>query len=265
MLDRARAAGLARILVPGWDLASSEAALALATRHPGLLDAAVGVHPHHAATLDAPGWAHLERLAGESGTRAIGEIGLDHHRNLSPPDVQRDVLERQLALAAAHDLPVLVHDREAHEAIVMALLAASDRTGRTVRGVLHAFSGDRAMAARLVEAGYLISFALPVAFRIAHGPRDAARTLEDSTFVVETDAPYLGPDDDQRALPEHDAGRRPARPRRCRGSTCAGCGLASGDRVAGLRGRALVAADRGDTLSRATQAAAGRAWGRLRR
>jgi TatD DNase family protein len=201
VLDRARAAGVERILVPGWDLASSEAALALAARHPDLLDAAVGVHPHHAAALDRPGWEHLERLAGEPGTRAIGEIGLDHHRNLSPPDVQRDVLERQLTIAAAHDLPVLVHDRDAHDDTIEALLAARGGAGRTIRGVLHAFSGDRAMAARLVEAGFLISFALPVAFRSALGPRDAARSLAGGTFVVETDAPYLGPGRDARNEP----------------------------------------------------------------
>jgi TatD DNase family protein len=201
VLDRARAAGVERILVPGWDLASSEAALALAARHPDLLDAAVGVHPHHAAALDGPGWEHLERLAGEPGTRAIGEIGLDHHRNLSPPDVQRDVLERQLTIAAAHDLPVLVHDRDAHDDTIEALLAARGGAGGSIRGVLHAFSGDRAMAARLVEAGFLISFALPVAFRSALGPRDAARSLAGGTFVVETDAPYLGPDRDARNEP----------------------------------------------------------------
>jgi TatD DNase family protein len=201
VLDRARAAGIERILVPGWDLASSEAALALAARHPDIVDAAVGVHPHHAAALDVSGWAHLERLAGEHGTRAIGEIGLDHHRNLSPPDVQRDVLDRQLDLAAAHDLPVLVHDRDAHTDIVTALLGASRPPRRSVRGVLHAFSGDAAMAARLVDAGFLISFALPVAFGSAHGPRGAARSLAIGTFVVETDAPYLGPDREARNEP----------------------------------------------------------------
>ena len=89
---------------------------------------------------------------------------------------------------------MLVHDREAHEDVTDALISAAARRGRVTQGVLHAFSGDAAMAHRLVDAGYLVSFALPVAFRSAVGPREAARTLAEGTFVVETDAPYLGPD-----------------------------------------------------------------------
>ena len=195
VLERARAAGVVRVLVPGWDLASSEAALALAVRHPDLVHAAVGVHPHDAGNMDERSWARLEALARDPQTSAIGEIGLDYHRNLSAPDVQREAFGRQLALAVARGLPVLVHDREAHADVTAALLAHPGR------GILHAFSGDAAMAAALSEAGYLVSFALPVAFRSASGPRAAAASLPDGTFVVETDAPYLGPDRDRRNEP----------------------------------------------------------------
>ena len=201
MLERAREAGIQRILVPGWDLVSSEAALQLAGRHPDLVQAAVGIHPHDAAVMDEAGWARLEALAAEPATRAIGEIGLDHHRNLSPPDVQRAALDRQLELAARLGLPVLVHDREAHAEVEGALLAWDGRTGAAARGVLHAFSGDAAMATRLAAAGFLISFALPVAFRSSAGPREAAGLLETGRFVVETDAPYLGPDRERRNEP----------------------------------------------------------------
>lgn len=187
--------------MPGWDLASSEAALDLATRHPGVVDAAIGVHPHDAAAMDEASWSRLEELAADPGTRAIGEIGLDHFRNLSPPEVQREAFDRQLSLAARHRLPVLVHDREAHDDITAALLAWSGTPGRSVRGVLHAFSGDGDMARRLAEADYLVSFALPVAFRSAAGPREAAAAMEAGTFLVETDAPYLGPDRERRNEP----------------------------------------------------------------
>jgi TatD DNase family protein len=203
-LERAREAGIDRILVPGWDLPSSEAALALADRHPDIVDAAVGVHPHDAGAMDDSGWERLAALARDPRTRAIGEIGLDHHRNLSPPDAQREALARQLDLAAELDLPVLVHDREAHEETTAALLdhaAAVAARGGRARGALHAFSGDAAMAHRLVGAGYLVSFALPVAFRSAAGPRDAARALPLGSFLVETDAPYLGPDRERRNEP----------------------------------------------------------------
>lgn len=200
VIERAVAAGIERILVPGWDLASSEAALALAERHPGLIQAAVGVHPHHAAEMDETAWARLEGLAAEPLALAVGEIGLDHHRNLSPPDAQRAALSRQLEIAATRGLPVLVHDRNAHADVTEALLAwAAAGPGR--RGVLHAFSGDRPMAEALVAAGFIISFALPVAFRSADGPREAAAVLPAGTFTVETDSPYLGPDRDRTNEP----------------------------------------------------------------
>ena len=188
VIGRAVEAGIERICVPGWDLASSEAALELASRHPGIVDAAVGIHPHHAAEMDEPAWARLESLVSDSRTRAVGEIGLDYFRNLSPPGVQREVLARQLAIAKATHLPVLVHDREAHDAVEAALLEWGGR------GVLHAYSGDVEMAEHLTAAGYAVSFALPVAFGSAVGPRAAATALEGDSFLVETDSPYLGPD-----------------------------------------------------------------------
>lgn len=201
VISRAVEAGLERILVPGWDLASSEAALELAERHPGVVDAAVGIHPHGAASMDEPAWARLESLVADPRARAVGEIGLDHFRKLSPPEVQREALDRQLALAAARGLPVLVHDRDAHDEIGAALLGWAGRPGHPARGVLHAFSGDAAMAARLTDAGFLVSFALPVAFRSAAGPREAARELRAGRFLVETDSPYLGPDREARNEP----------------------------------------------------------------
>jgi TatD DNase family protein len=188
VIARAVDAGIERICVPGWDMPSSEAALDLASRYPGIIDAGVGVHPHHAAEMDERAWALLESLVSDSRTRAVGEIGLDFYRNLSPSEVQREALVRQLALAGARDLPVLVHDREAHDATEAALLAWGGR------GVLHAFSGDAEMARRLVDAGFVVSFALPVAFGSATGPRAAAGALPDGAFLVETDSPYLGPD-----------------------------------------------------------------------
>jgi len=150
--------------------------------------------------MDEAGWTRLESLVADRRTRAVGEIGLDFFRHISPPDVQREALGRQMALAAARDLPVLVHDREAHLEVTERLLAWTGRPG-SARGVLHAFSGDAAMAERLVAAGYLVSFALPVAFRSNDGPREAARALSPGTFVVETDSPYLGPDSGARNEP----------------------------------------------------------------
>jgi TatD DNase family protein len=212
VLDRAREAGIVRILVPGWNLASSRAAVELAERHPDLIVAAVGIHPHDAAAASSADWEELEALAGGPAVAAVGEIGLDFHRNLSPPDRQREAFARQLALAAAVGKPVIVHDREAHREVTELLLAwaagaptqpatAAPAASHAPRGVLHAFSGDRAMAERLVDAGFVISFALPVAFRSATGPREAAAALPTGFFLVETDSPYLGPASDRRNEP----------------------------------------------------------------
>jgi TatD DNase family protein len=204
VVERALAAGIERLLVPGYDLASSRAAVELAAARPELVRAAVGIHPHYASAADDASWDELASLTGEPGVVAVGEIGLDYHRNLSPPQVQRDAFRRQLALAAGAGLPVIVHDREAHTDVTAALLdwVGPGRDGADgVRGVLHAFSGDATMARALVEAGFLCSFALPVAFRSATGPRAAAAALPDGSFLVETDSPWLAPGTGQRNEP----------------------------------------------------------------
>jgi TatD DNase family protein len=181
------------LLVPGYDLASSRAAVALAATHPGLVQAAVGIHPHFAARTADHDWVELGELVRAPGVVAVGEIGLDFFRNLSPPDLQRRAFGHQLELAAAAGLPVIVHDREAHGEVRAALLGGPAPPGDRPRGVLHAFSGDAAMALELTGAGYLVSFALPVTFRSASGPRAAAAAVGEGTFLVETDAPWLAP------------------------------------------------------------------------
>jgi len=186
-------AGIVRILVPGFDLASSRAAITLAGVHAGLIDAAVGVHPHFAAAPSAADWDELAVLAAHPRVVAVGEIGLDFHRNLSPRVAQMAALARQLEIAASVAKPVLVHSRDAHAEVRDALLGWNGPAGRALRGVLHCFSGDAALALDLAAAGYLISFALPVSFSSAHGPRAAAAALPDGTYLVETDSPWLAP------------------------------------------------------------------------
>jgi TatD DNase family protein len=180
--------------VPGYDLESSRAAVALARTHPSTIQAAVGIHPHFASSLTAEAWEELSALAAAPDVAAVGEIGLDFYRNLSTPDAQRTAFASQLALAATLGKPVLVHDRDAHAAIREALLAHRSSNGpQRIRGVLHAFSGDAEMASALAAAGYLISFAMPVAFRSAAGPRAAARAIPADSFLTETDSPWLAP------------------------------------------------------------------------
>ena len=188
-------------MVPGWDLRSSDAALELAEHHAPFVQAAVGVHPHHAAAMDERAWSAVEALIADPRCAAVGEIGLDFFRNLSPPEAQQAAFERQLEIAAARDLPVLVHDRDAHDAVSTTLLAWAGRRSSDARGVMHAFSGDAAMAGMLTERGFLISFALPLSFRSAVGARAAAAAIGAATYLVETDAPHLGPDRNGRNEP----------------------------------------------------------------
>jgi TatD DNase family protein len=201
VLERAAEAGIERILVPGWDLPSSEAALRLAERHAPLVQAAVGVHPHHAGETDEHAWRAVEGLIGDARCAAVGEIGLDFFRNLSAPEVQRAAFVRQLELAAERGLPVVVHDRDAHDEITAVLTEWAGQASHDPRGVLHAFSGDAEMAMALTARGFLVSFALPLSFRSAVGPRAAAVAIAPDSYLVETDAPYLGPDRDRRNEP----------------------------------------------------------------
>ena len=187
VLARAAAAGVERLLVPGYDLPSSHRAVELARRHPARIQAAVGIHPHFVGAAREADWEDLTTLAMASEVVAVGEIGLDFYRNLSPPEIQSEAFARQLALATQVAKPVLVHDRDAHDEIRTTLLAWSGR------GVLHAFSGDAAMALAMTAAGFLVSFALPLTFSSTAGPRAAAAAIPDGSFLVETDAPWLAP------------------------------------------------------------------------
>src|SRR4029450_1513498 len=123
---------------------------------PGTIQAAVGIHPHFAGAATDTDWGELAALTAVPEVVAVGEIGLDFFRNLSPPETQREAFARQLSLAAQVGKPVLVHDRDAHDEIRTTLLAWNGR------GVLHAFSGDSAMALAMTAAGFLVSFALPL-------------------------------------------------------------------------------------------------------
>jgi TatD DNase family protein len=205
VVARARAAAVERILVPGWDLASSRAALALADRHPWL-DAAVGIHPHDAAKAGAGDWSTITALARDPRILAIGETGLDYDRLFSPREAQLANLQRHLELGLTLGKPVILHCRsapgntEAHEALVgmleavgvAAAAAALDR-GR-VPALIHSFSGTGAFASRVLELGLAISIS-GLAFR-----RGEEATLGDvvpitpvERLLVETDSPFLSP------------------------------------------------------------------------
>ena len=189
VLERARVAGVRRILTIGTDVPTSRAAAALAVREPDVW-AAVGIHPHEAADADEAALAEIERLAGGSRVVAIGETGLDFFRNLAPREAQERALRSQLALARRTRKPVLIHCRDAHEE-TLSILAAADVSGHG--GIMHCFSGDVGIARRCLDLGLLVSIAGPVTYPKPGALPEVAKFVPADRLVVETDCPFLPP------------------------------------------------------------------------
>jgi TatD DNase family protein len=197
VIARARAAGLAGMLVLGWDVPSSERAIVLAQAHADIF-AAAGCHPHDAASMDDASLARLDELAQHPRVAAVGEIGLDFYRNLSPREAQLRVLHHHLQTAAELSKPVAVHCREAHETFLPIAEAWSRKLGRKLRdgrplGVLHYFSGDAELGRHYVELGFLISVHTSVTYPNSPRLQEVARTLPLECLLVETDSPYGAP------------------------------------------------------------------------
>ncbi len=181
-------AGVELVLNPGCDLESSKTAVALAAQYPHVY-AAVGVHPENCADWADEFIEQLRQLAGAAKVRAIGEIGLDYYWAENPPrELQRHVFRKQLALAQALDLPVIVHDREAHGdsfAIVQEF--------PQVRGVFHCYAGSVEMARELVKRGWMISFTGVLTYKNAKKAVEVAREIPLEHLMIETDSPYMAP------------------------------------------------------------------------
>lgn len=193
VMARASEAGVERVVTIGCSLEDSRNALAVAERYDNVW-ATLGVHPHDAKDWDDETEAEFRSMAQHERVVAIGEIGLDFYRNLSPPEDQYRAFEAQLALADELKLPVVIHSRDAHEESYGVLLEWSGRRKREQPvGVIHCFSGDAELAHRYHELGFLISFAGPVTYPKNHALREAAASLPIEAIVVETDCPYLSP------------------------------------------------------------------------
>jgi TatD DNase family protein len=186
VIERARGAGLVAILNAGADLPSSRAAVALADTY-DFIYAAVGVHPHDAATVTPAVLDELRALARHPKVVAAGEIGLDYYRDLSPRPVQRRAFADQLALAVELHLPVVVHSREAHDDVLAAL------QGWEGTGVLHSYSAGPERLEEVLGLGFSIGISGPVTFRKADQLRAVAAAVPLERLLVETDCPYLTP------------------------------------------------------------------------
>ena len=189
MLVRAREAGVSRMLTIGTDPETSRAALSMAAREADVW-ATVGIHPHEAAEADAAVVDEIERLAPDSRVVAVGEIGLDYFRNLSPREDQRRVFRALIGIARRAGKPVVIHCRDAHEDTLAIL---TEERVQEVRGIMHCFSGDVPIARRCLDLGLVISLAGPVTYPNARALPDVARFVPGDRLVVETDCPFLPP------------------------------------------------------------------------
>ncbi len=189
VITRAVEAGVSAMVTAGADAASSRAALAIASQYENVY-AAVGIHPHHAETFNADTLNEIRTLAQHPRVVAIGEIGLDfHYADGAPRAVQERNFQAHLDLAQELGKPVVIHDRDAHAAI-MEILA---RRQGAPRGMLHCFSGDLEMARQAIALGHYVSFAGNLTFRNAQTLGAVARALPLEQLLLETDAPYLSP------------------------------------------------------------------------
>ena len=188
VLAALREAGVELVLDPGCDLPSSRAAAALAERYSHVY-AAAGIHPENCAGFQDTDLAALRQLLAQPKVAAIGEIGLDYYWAENPPrDFQQMVFRKQLALAEELDLPVIVHDREAHGDSLSII-----REFPAVTGVFHCFSGSPEMAGELLKRGWYLGFDGPITYKNARRAPEVAAITPLERMVVETDAPYLSP------------------------------------------------------------------------
>jgi TatD DNase family protein len=200
VLARARAAGVAQIVVTGASRSGSRQALDLARAHPGFLYATAGVHPHHASEYTDEADAELRELQRAPEVVAVGECGLDYHRDFSPRPAQRRAFERQLQIAADIDKPLFLHQRDAH-ADFMAIMKNFE--GRVGPAVVHCFTGTGEEMRECLDAGYYLGITgwLCDERRGAH-LRELVQQIPAERLMVETDAPYLLPRT-VRPLPSH--------------------------------------------------------------
>jgi TatD DNase family protein len=186
-LERAREAGVERMIIVGTDLATSKSCFELCEGEQGLYPTA-GIHPHDAEGASAEVLAEIETLCNRPECVAVGETGLDYFKEYSPRAAQLENFAWHLKLARTLDKPVIIHCRDAHEDTVRALAQVPD-----VRGVMHCYTMGEAELPSYLDAGLYISFSGVVTFPKNDANRAAARAVPADRILVETDCPFLAP------------------------------------------------------------------------
>ncbi|MBQ7595150.1 MAG: TatD family hydrolase [Clostridia bacterium] len=187
LLDSLFQNGLTGFVNCGSDLVSSKNSIEIAQRYKNAF-AALGVHPHEAQKASDDDLKEIETLlTSDPKSVAVGEIGLDYHYDFSPRDRQKYIFEYQLSLAKKLDLPVIIHDREAHEDTLVLLKKYKPR------GVVHCFSGSAEMAKDVLSLGMYIGLGGAVTFKNAKKPVQVAKIVPENRLLIETDCPYMTP------------------------------------------------------------------------
>jgi len=190
VIQRAKESGVGYIFTVGTEKKDWKKALEIADSHPSVY-AILGVHPHHAREIDDQTYPTLRGLCQGEKVKAYGEIGLDFFRNLSPRDIQLKRFREQIGLAKELRLPIVVHDREAHQETLEAL---KSEKAEECGGIIHCFSGDYEMAKACMDRGFYISVPGSITFKNAEGFREIVKRIPLESLLVETDAPFLTPE-----------------------------------------------------------------------
>jgi TatD DNase family protein len=191
VITRAREAGVDNIIAIGISADTSAACVKLAAECDGV-HAAVGLQPNYLAEAAPGDWDRVVAMLGEPGVVAIGETGLDRYWDFASFDVQQDYFDRHIRLSQESGLPFIVHMRDCDEDILVMLREARQRG--SLNGVMHSFTGSRAMADECLAMGLYISFAGMVTFKKSEELRSIAATVPNDRIVIETDSPYLSPE-----------------------------------------------------------------------
>ncbi|MGI5912713.1 MAG: TatD family hydrolase [Syntrophomonadaceae bacterium] len=190
VIERANQAGVEKIICIGYDYKSSCEAVRISHRYPQIY-AVIGVHPHDAKTLTSQVIADLYKLARDPRVLAIGEIGLDFFRNLSPHDIQEKAFIEQIKLAQEIYKPIVIHDRDAHQEVLT--IIKKEKAGRN-EGIIHCYSGYLPLAIELLKQGFYLSFAGPLTYKNAKKTVEVAAKIPLDRILIETDCPYLSPE-----------------------------------------------------------------------
>jgi TatD DNase family protein len=188
VLERARVAGVERMITIGTDPEDGRAALALCREHPQVR-CALGVHPNYCGRVELDSLSVIRDLQSDPLVLAVGETGLDYHYDFAERSRQRRFFEAQVALASELNKPVVIHCREATDDALSVL-----RGFPTIRAVFHCFTGSVEEASRILSAGFFLGLTGAATFRKSESLREVARTMPRDRLLIETDAPYLTPE-----------------------------------------------------------------------